>query len=174
MKLIPGARNNFGDVLSNGVTHKGLDMRAPDASGAVVSPEKGVVVAVWTNDLTAPFVGYGPGGMVIRGDSGVFHLLAHLDPVQIIEAGVKNGQRFDEGEQVGLISKGGPKGDGTPTKFWQGPHLHWEVRQPSSSTGPFGQNGAINPLSWLAGKVEGFGIEWWVWLLIGLALTRRR
>lgn len=166
MAIRPGARNNFGDVIADGKTHKGLDIAPPDnGNDALVAPERSTLVDFSLDaDNTPRFKGYGPAVLLLRGDSGVFHLLAHMDqtatPITI-------GQVFEEGEQVGLISRKGPLGNGQPTKFWLAPHVHWEVRTKLDG-------GTINPIAWLGGKVEGFGISIWVWILVGIALARRR
>lgn len=122
-----------------GVIHPGLDL-AGNRGTPVYAPEDGEVVDVWRFSSTArkdyaprhrPWNGYGPGGVLIRGKSGVYHVLAHLQNDRLRAIGPVR-----EGEIVGYISGLN--------------HVHWEARtaahggktlSPESliSTGPAGE-----------------------------------
>lgn len=110
-------------------THWGMDLFA-GADRRVVAPESGVVVAV-ANGSSPPWSGFGPGVVVIRGTSGVFHLLSHLEFSSI---------------RVGI---GLPVSEGTPIGQYDGriAHTHYEVRR--RLTGPSAEN-TIDPAKWLA------------------------
>src|SRR5260221_11999215 len=87
-----------GGLLPQG--HWGLDL--VDQAGAPVrAPEPMTVTAVWTDDKTPPYVGYGPGGIEGQGSSGLFHLLGHMEPPHpdgIVRA------RVQEGGHVGAVA----------------------------------------------------------------------
>jgi len=83
----------------------------------------------------AGWAGYGPRGVLMRGDSGLWHLLAHLDELR-----VSPGQAVSEGETVGV---------GSAVH-----HVHWEVR--SVARPPAGA--AVveitnDPSAWLRGEL---------------------
>jgi murein DD-endopeptidase MepM/ murein hydrolase activator NlpD len=127
------------------------------------------VVAVWTTNDKAPFVGYGPAGVLAKGDSGIYHLLAHLDPTAWSDDNRPTiGQRYDVGEQVGFPSR-----DVAPS------HVHWEVRiKPIDSPDTRGGN-TLDPLQWAngfsvtkAGAPSG-GIPWWLVVLVLYAARKR-
>jgi|GEM_PF-4108953 len=113
-------------------THWGMDLFA-GSDRRVVAPESGVVVAV-ANGSSPPWSGFGPGVVVIRGASGVFHLLSHLEFSSI---------------QVGV---GLPVSEGTPIGQYDAriAHTHYEVRR--KLTGPSAEN-TIDPSVWL--KAQG-------------------
>jgi murein DD-endopeptidase MepM/ murein hydrolase activator NlpD len=146
--LPPGAR--FGAFRPNqgpnGTFHWGVDIPGKPGDD-VTAPEDMVVVHVWTTNVTPPFAGYGPAGLVARGEhSGRHHLLAHLDPkvwvdVPLVgDARPRVGQRFALGERVGVLA---------PLDV--GSHVHWEVRrEPVDSPQTRAQN-TLDPLVWLAG-----------------------
>lgn len=150
----------------SGTWHWGLDIPARPTT-AVVAPESMTVVEVWTGDV-APFVGYGPAGVLAKGDSGVYHLLAHLDPLAWTDDNrPTKGQRFDVGEQVGF-----------PSPTVSPSHVHWEVRiKPIDSPATRGGN-TLDPRAWRNGiatpKVGApSGVPWWL-VLFGLwALSKR-
>lgn len=175
LPIPPGMQNNFG---RNG-SHWGLDIppspaTSPPNQEDVRAPETGVIIDVWqadqatalsTDNTKAPARrrGYGPNGLMIRGDSGAIHLLAHLAAWNVPP---KVGDRVDEGEQVGLIARGVQVG-----RYWFSPHVHWEVRQSVQGTNtaePDKPN--LDPVAWLAGKVKPFGGDLTTLVLIGLAL----
>ena len=109
-------------------THWGMDLFA-GSDRRVVAPESGVVVAV-ANGSSPPWSGFEPGVVVIRGASGVFHLLSHLE-FSLIRVG------------IGL-----PVSEGTPIGQYDGriAHTHYEVRR--KLTGPSAEN-TIDPAVWL-------------------------
>lgn len=95
--------------------HAGVDLAAPRGT-SVRAPEAGRVVIVQSGpgprDVPPPWRGYGPALILLRGDSGVFHLLSHLEHRSVI---VSRGARVAEGEVLGKV---GPQR-----------HVHWEVRR---------------------------------------------
>ena len=83
-----------------------------------------------------PFVGYGPYLVIIRGDSGVFHLLAHLDPSGAGAAPM--GSRVTEGQVIGRTSSAN--------------HTHWEVRRsPVPPSGKTNLDNNLDPIAWMNG-----------------------
>ena len=153
--------------------HWGVDMPVVSVAdggtgvGEVSAPEGMVIRHVWTNDSTPPFVGYGPAGVVGEGDSGVYHLLAHLDPSAWSASSIPTkGQRYDVGELVGLMSES-----------VKPPHLHWEVRVFPVDDPKKRAATSLDPWEWRFGKrriLGGAGASWWLWVILGLALARRR
>lgn len=107
-------------------THYGLDLHPVDDL-TVYAPEDGVVTDV-ANGTKAPFQGYGPGIVMIRGDSGYYHLISHLGTLQTVP-----GARVTEGVAIGKIAPA--------TR-----HTHYEVRR--QRTGPAVTN-TIDPAIWL-------------------------
>jgi len=88
--------------------HAGVDLAAPDGT-AVLAPENGTILAVATANAP-PWTGYAP-CVFMAGESGRFHLLAHLSGgIQVQE-----GQSVVLGQTLGTI--------GPPEH-----HTHWEVR----------------------------------------------
>lgn len=121
--------------------HPGVDV-AGFAGTTVVAPESGTVVAT-ADGNSAPFVGYGPWLIIIQGDSGKFHLLAHLEPLTAAYAPA--GARVAAGQQVGVTSSAN--------------HTHWEVRQkmvPDFAAGESNFTNNDDPLGWLA--LAGIGV----------------
>jgi len=101
------------------------------------SCELGVKSAL-TQGFSNPWDGYGPGGVVIAGDSGAFHLLAHLATVTVAV-----GDRVALDEQVGTM----PSHVGASRS-----HVHWEVRKrPITTSGADRVDGALSAEAWLAG-----------------------
>ena len=94
--------SGYAVLRANGAMHWGDDM--PGIPGApVYAPEDGVVTAVVYGKgtavaLPAPWNGYGPGVVELRGASGVWHVLAHVKP-GILAPGAK----VTEGEIVGTM-----------------------------------------------------------------------
>lgn len=109
-------------------THWGMDLFA-GSDRRVYAPEDGAVVAV-SDGRSPPWSGFGPGVVVIRGKSGVFHLLSHLelDSIRVVP-----GMAVSEGFQVGVY-------DGRIA------HVHYEVRR--NLTGPSDTN-TIDPTAWM-------------------------
>jgi murein DD-endopeptidase MepM/ murein hydrolase activator NlpD len=157
----------WGAHRDGGITHWGIDIppTAPNTAGAVVVPEDATVESVWTDDSkTTSFRGYVPAGVLLRGDSGRFHLLAHLSPEAWSDAALPRvGQRYAAGEQIGLVATGLK-----PQRFWTAPHVHWEVR-----TTPLGVGGSstLDPVAWLAGRDVAANPQAWLWwLLLGAVI----
>jgi len=126
--------------------HPGLDLAGVEGT-EVYAPENGTIAAVATGTLM-PFRGYGPGVILIRGDSGVYHLFGHLHYGSIPAAfqkldwedywqdGLLNAKpdraRVKEGQVIGVTSSAD--------------HVHWEVRD-----GEFGAKS--NPAVWLKKQI---------------------
>jgi hypothetical protein len=138
-------------------THWGIDTFTLDGSRNVWAPERAVVVAV-SDGNSAPFVGYGPGVVLLHGVSGVYHLLAHLDADTIR---VTPGQQLDEATPIGLFNS-------------DIGHCHYEVRR--EPVGPSESN-TIDPSRWLA-TMSGGGSSFFLWMLglgvLGYAVWRYR
>jgi murein DD-endopeptidase MepM/ murein hydrolase activator NlpD len=125
-------------------THWGVDTFA--ITPEIYAPEAGVVVAV-SDGQSPPFSGYGPGVVLMKGASGFYHLLAHLDLSSIK---VSKGEQIAEGTLVGKFNA-------------RYAHCHYEVR--IKPTGPSVTN-TIDPEKWLAAQKGGrFGT---LLLLVGL------
>lgn len=141
-------------------THWGLDLGGRQGE-LVRAPEAGTVVvsrAVSLDQRDPPWTGFGPGVVLLRGDSGAWHLLAHLrglafdlDPdVDAREAGEDvtdaleqaGGYRVDLGEVVGELAGLHRRSGGG----WNG-HVHWEVRPRPLA----GHAATLDPLAWLRG-----------------------
>jgi len=199
--LPKGRPNHFGD-----------DVVDPHGDAAAVgAPEAGSVVIVFGKgaDGGAPdntkvpsdprFEGYGPAGVVLKGDSGVFHLLAHLDPAAWDEnAGSTSlgpghqptidhpaavvdpptlARRYEEGEQIGAMA---------PHVGAAQSHTHWEVRKTAVDNPSNRALDTFDPQDWL--RVDGHtnliattlrvtaspdkGIPWWVWLVALWAISK--
>lgn len=138
--------SGYGAKRANNVRHWGLDL-AGKAGDPVRTPEAGFVVATaWGRGtsvaLPAPFNGYGPGVVLLRGESGVWHLLAHLDPTT--RADIFKGEPLPEGFEVARM----PRGVGLA-----GPHTHWEVRGGVPYDAPATrQHNTMDPRLWLRGE----------------------
>jgi len=116
-------------------THPGLDVNGPNGK-RVNAPENGVVTFV-ASGQSSPVGGYGPWVVIIRGDSGVFHLVAHLDWRNASMAPI--GRRVRAGDQIGTVSTAN--------------HVHWEVRRkqfPNFAAGDSNAANNIDPIPWLA------------------------
>lgn len=98
----------------------------------VFAPEAGIVERV-ADGSSPPFVGYGPGVVLLRGASGFYHLLSHLDFKTIT---VKSGQPILEGTLLGQFNA-------------EHGHTHYEVRK--APTGPSETN-TVDPAQWLASE----------------------
>jgi hypothetical protein len=116
-------------------THWGVDTFTIGGIRDVWAPEAGVVVAV-SDGRSAPFMGYGPGVVLLKGASGVYHLLAHLE---LGSVSTKVGAQLAEGQAIGRF-------DAT---FG---HCHYEVRR--QPTGPSEVN-TMDPGKWLAAQSSG-------------------
>ena len=133
--------------------HPGYDAHGTKGT-PVVAPESGVVAAL-ASGASPPYQGYGPWVVIIKGGSGRYHLLAHLDPAT---NRVQVGQQVSAGQQVGTTSSAN--------------HTHWEVRR--RITPAAGQTNLQNnedPQTWLTGArvatlllaaLAGWGAyRWW-------------
>lgn len=117
--------------------HWGYDLAGP-AGTKVKAPEPMTITRVWTDDKTPPFVGYGPGGVEGLGASGVYHLLAHLEPSSIP---VDVGEEVWEGEVLGEMS--------------QLAHVHWEVRMREVDDPSTREANTLVPLAWITATIAG-------------------
>lgn len=159
----------------SGTWHWGLDLgsKSGKATEPVVAPERMKIANVWTNDTTPPFTGYGPAGVLAQGDSGVYHLLAHLDPTAWSSASQpKRGEVFESGEYLGLMN---PKVGSSPA------HVHWEVRIKPIDSPDTRPGNTVDPIRWLRGESRvlretpaGGGFPWWILLVIGAMAGRRK
>lgn len=124
--------------------HAGVDLRMAGAGEPCFAPESGVVELAFVSNRPrrdvprfsrpAGWSGYGPQGVLLRGDSGVWHVLAHLDSVSVTA-----GQRVAEGQEVGR---------GSVVR-----HVHWEVRtQARPTAGAAVVEVTLDPGAWLRGE----------------------
>lgn len=109
-------------------THFGLDLFA--TSPGVFAPEAGTIVDV-SDGTRPPYVGYNPGVILMRGVSGAYHLLGHMEFNTIR---VRPGQFVLEGTQLGQFNQ-------------DVGHVHYEIRR--TPTGSSDTN-TIDPARWLA------------------------
>lgn len=115
--------------------HPGVDVAGARGT-TVVAPESGTIVMV-ADGNSAPFGGYGPWLIVIRGVSGKYHLLGHLDPSAASMGPM--GAHVRAGDQIGVTSSAN--------------HTHWEVRSklvPDFARGESNFTNNTDPLAWLA------------------------
>lgn len=117
--------------------HPGVDVYGK-AGTPVRAPESGQVV-IAADGSAAPFVGYGPWLVMIKGASGRYHLLSHLAPgtASMAPAGVT----VSEGQVIGTTSSAN--------------HTHWEVREkPTPGSGKTNLDNNVDPIAWMkAGSV---------------------
>jgi murein DD-endopeptidase MepM/ murein hydrolase activator NlpD len=150
--------SRYGDKRANGVTHYGVDI-ATDPGDPIVTPETMMIVRVEAGEgistkLDPPLDGYGPGAVVGLGSSGVWHLLAHMDPDGwSLASGTMPaiGRTYLEGEQIGIA----PSGVGAARS-----HVHWEVRlfQPFDSPDTRAAN-TVDPLQWAKTLPHGWSAD---------------
>jgi hypothetical protein len=142
----------------SGTWHWGVDMVEPQGS-PVFAPERMTITHVWHDDSTAPFVGYGPSGILARALDGPvglphYHLLGHLDPAGWSDTGQRLeldaagnptilgvvltptvGEVFEQGQQVGTISNLG--------------HTHWEIRKEPIDSPETRKGNTYDPLKYV-------------------------
>ena len=146
--------NGYGADRGKGITHWALDIANP-VGADVVAPEDGAITHRWDDDTTAPFAGYGPGGVLMLGASGLFHLLAHMTPTVTI------GQHVGIGDVVGRTAR-----------LAVASHCHWEVRVKPidspvrGSSYPYRGDNTVNPIAWLGGASTASSSGWWVVALV--------
>jgi len=132
-------------------THWGVDTFTLDGSREVVAPERGTV-AVVTDGRSPPWVGYGPGLVLLAGASGFYHMLAHLESGSVR---VRVGQQLAEGAPIGRFDA-------------EYGHCHYEVRR--KPIGPSSSN-TIDPALWLREASRSSSISSsWLWSLVGLGV----
>ncbi len=143
LPALPAAGAWLADRSNGGRLHAGVDLWGP-VGRTVAAPEAGEVE--YTGDASTPsearryshpagWAGYGPRFVVLRGDSGVYHLLAHLGSVSVWA-----GQRVSVGWPVGTVG------------VLEHPHVHWETRarlQPPHGAAVVEVTG--DPGAWLEG-----------------------
>lgn len=135
--------------------HPGVDV-VGRAGTPVRAPEDGTVVFA-ADGSQAPYRGYGPWLVLIKGDSGKYHLLAHLDVNQRSLAPI--GLRVSAGQTVGATSAAN--------------HTHWEVRTKMVPDFAHGEDNFTNnadPVAWMSGGdamllvvAVGAGVLFWLW-----------
>ena len=145
---------NFDKKLDFG--HAGVDIVHPkwtkksDSYRIVYAPESGIIVESKKDVLDS----YGPWVIILKGDSGVYHLLAHLsrDPKEI----------FVKVNQEVLVNQALAKYDISQQTF---KHVHWEVRPdihwhgkkiPGTSTPLSRYNKwrwTYDPIKWISGDL---------------------
>lgn len=150
---------------SHPCTHKGVDLRG-NPGDAVYAPEDGTLVMVVARDpgveLPRPWRGYGPGIVMLKGKSGRYHLLAHLeaddlrsrwayarepiasllDPAKPLSQQTDKG--FDLTDPFDRIPDADPLAvkEGTMVgRVSAARHTHWEVRKSMLGS-------AYNPATW--------------------------
>ncbi len=120
--------------------HPGIDLRGPKGT-PVLAPESGTILRVTGN--SPPFTGYGPISVLLQGDSGVFHLLSHLDAGPRVSVG----QKIAEGAQIGVTSSAN--------------HTHWEVRKkalPDFANGETNMDNNLDPVAWFDKQKQSIGV----------------
>ena len=118
--------------------HPGVDV-VGRAGTVVRAPEAGMI-AFAADGSASPFGGYGPWLVLVRGDSGKFHLLGHLDPADRNRAPI--GLRVAAGQPVGITSAAN--------------HTHWEVRTkmvPDFARGDTNFTNNTDPIAWLGSSL---------------------
>lgn len=122
--------DNYGEKRSYGI-HEGADLPVPLGT-PIVSPVNGKVVRV--EDHGNESYGY---FIDVLGDDGMLHRYAHLTKNSAYH---RVGTRIVAGQVLG---KSGTTGRS------DGPHLHWEIRDPSK---PFGYERTVDPIAYMANK----------------------
>lgn len=116
--------------------HAGVDLGGAPGT-PVLAPEGGTVEGVGDLPARAPWTGYAP-AVLLRGDSGRWHLLAHLSGTPAVPVVV--GQRVELGAELGRIGRER--------------HVHWEVRTRPRARRAAGEETwtiTVDPEAWLRG-----------------------
>lgn len=126
-----------------GHVHAGVDVAGPPGT-PVLAPEGGIVEAVGSLPMRAPWTGYAP-AVLIRGDSGRWHLLAHLSGNA--SGGPASTPLVTVGQRVELRQVIGYTGHER--------HTHWEVRTRPHARPARGESTmtiTLDPGAWLRGE----------------------
>jgi murein DD-endopeptidase MepM/ murein hydrolase activator NlpD len=119
---------------SHPCVHPGVDLLGKRGT-KVVAPEDGTIIRT-ANGSSSPFTGYGPWLVVFQGRSGLYHLLAHLDPATAAMG--TPGVPVRAGTVLGTTSSAN--------------HVHWEVRRaPTPPAGSTNLQNNLDPFAWLGG-----------------------
>jgi hypothetical protein len=167
----------------DGTFHWGLDLvQTPSDPDGIVAPERCKVVSVWTNNTTQNFQGYGPAGVLLKGlTTDVYHLLGHLDPAAWSDSSRPTvDEVFEMGQQIGHTAPTGSDGVGSAAS-----HVHWEVRVKPIDSPSTRQANTLDPVDWTQGRartvagvltatVRSKGMPWWMWALLGYAISRHK
>lgn len=120
---------------SNGARlHAGVDLTGRPGS-PVFAPENGRIVQVYPDaDAVPGWRGYGPGVVLMQGESGAYHNLAHVIPTcapgDVVQAGAQVATQSDLR------------------------HVHWEVRAvPVPTGGRAVVEDCADPLAWQRGEL---------------------
>lgn len=132
---ITGRRVWLADRSDGTRLHAGVDLAAP-GNTPVLAPESGTIEER-APGTRPPWTGYGPWVLLLRGDSGRWHLLAHVSQPS---SAMGPGRRVEVGEPVAVIAP-------------ELAHLHWEVRtQPRRTWRTETVEMSLDPLAWLEGQ----------------------
>ncbi len=111
LRLAAGGAYRPASTSKRQVDQRPAVLLAAGRGAPVLAPEGGTVTERWTDNVSAPWAGWGPGGVVLRGDSGVWHVLGHMSPLRLAPLG-----RIEEGASVGTAA-GAPAA--SPDVVWQ-------------------------------------------------------
>ena len=101
-----------------------------------VAPEAGEVISRWTDTRDAPDASTGRAGVMLRGDSGAYHIIGRLQPIGLHQVG-----RVAEGDDLGRAF--GPPG------------VYWRVQlAPEVPDGKQLGDVAVDPAEWLGDAPE--------------------
>jgi murein DD-endopeptidase MepM/ murein hydrolase activator NlpD len=117
-------------ISAHPCTHWGVDLAAPGGT-AVVAPERGEVWYSMASPMLRPLRGYQPGAVLLRGVSGMTHVLGHLVNLAL-------GDHRDTAPPQGgwaVVEEGQKLGEVSPAAG----HTHWEIRAT-----PFRQKGMLD------------------------------
>ena len=141
--------------------HPGVDL-VGEPGDPVYYPEDGEVVAVWAREpgteLPQPWRGYGPGVLVMRGASGRYHLLGHLEDDDLrrrwprVTGDAAGSTQAQQDSLMSLVRKVDRnaftvRGGDVAGLVSGARHVHWEVRKQTRTGGRY--NPAIWARSWV-------------------------